>query len=160
MGKLQSELGKKRPFASTSEEALLNLLRTADRVDLAQARLFREHGLTPAQYNILRILRGEGKPMPCLKIAERTITLVPGITGLIDRLERAGLVARQRCENDRRQIFVALTSAAEKLLTTLDEPVRELNDRLLSNLTGKEQAELTRLLEKARENMPGPDQAS
>jgi hypothetical protein len=62
-----------------------------------------------AQYNILRILRGEGKPLPILEIASCTITVVPGITGLIDRLERAGFVHRLRCEKDRRVIYVALT---------------------------------------------------
>ena len=76
------------------------------------ARLFREYGLTPSQYNVLRILRGEGKPLPILEIASRTITVVPGITGLIDRLEQAGFVNRLRCEKDRRVIYVALTDHA------------------------------------------------
>ena len=55
-----------------------------------------KHGLTPSQYNILRILRGEGKPLPIREIASRIIAVVPGITGLIDRLERAGFVNRLR----------------------------------------------------------------
>ena len=91
-GRLQRELKKKRPFESPEQEAMLNLLRTNDRFQLRFARLFREHGLTPSQYNVLRILRGEGKPLPCLEIADRMIAAVPGITGLIDRLEAMGLV--------------------------------------------------------------------
>ena len=84
--KLQHELKKKRPFESPEEEAALNIVRTSDQLQIRFARLLREHDLTPSQYNILRILRGEGQPLPILEIASRTITVVPGITGLIDRL--------------------------------------------------------------------------
>src|ERR1700741_3852331 len=110
-GRLQQELKKRRPFDSPEQEAALNIARTADRFGICFARLFREYGLTPSQYNILRILRGEGKPLPCLEIAQRTITVVPGITGLIDRLEQAGLVSRLRSEEDRRIVNVSITPA-------------------------------------------------
>src|ERR1700688_1668157 len=103
--KLQHELKKKRPFESPAQEAALSVVRTSDQLQIRFARLFREHGLTPSQYNILRILRGEGLPLPILEIASRTITIVPGITGLIDRLERDGFVNRLRCEKDRRVIY-------------------------------------------------------
>src|ERR1700758_421492 len=106
--KLQHELKKKRPFESPEQEAALSVLRTADQLQIRLARLLREHGLTPSQYNVLRILRGEGRPLPILEVASRTITVVPGITGLIDRLERARYVKRMRCEEDRRVIYVAL----------------------------------------------------
>src|SRR5438552_14598099 len=121
--KLQHELKKKQPFESPEQEAALNVLRTSDRLQIRFARLVREHGLTPSQYNVLRILRGEGKPLPILEIAARTITVVPGITGLIDRLERAGLVRRVRCETDRRVIYVALADRGAAALAALDEPV-------------------------------------
>src|SRR5260370_8059030 len=85
---LQPELKKQRPFESPEREAALSVLRTSDQLSIRFARLFREHGLTPSQYNVLRILRGEGAPLPILEVASRTITVVPGITGLIDRLER------------------------------------------------------------------------
>src|SRR5277367_4846059 len=98
--KLQQELKKKGPFQSPRQEAALNLLRTNDQLQIRFARLFREHGLTPSQYNFLRILRGEGQPLPILEIASRTVTVVPGITGLVDRLEQAGFVERKRCQKD------------------------------------------------------------
>src|SRR5260370_17047445 len=91
---LQPELKKQRPFESPEREAALSVLRTSDQLQIRFARLFREHGLTPSQYNILRILRGAGKPLPILEIASRTITIVPGITGLIYRLEHAGCLNR------------------------------------------------------------------
>jgi DNA-binding MarR family transcriptional regulator len=149
--KLQQELKKKRPFDSAEQEAALAVLRTADRLQICFTRLLREHGLTPSQYNVLRILRGEGKPLPILEIASRTITVVPGITGLIDRLERAGLVNRLRCDRDRRVIYVALTDRAATTLTALDEPMAALHYQLLGHLSRAELKEMIRLLEKARE---------
>src|SRR5580700_5038897 len=131
--KLQHELKKKRPFDSPLEEAALSLVRTSDQLQLQCARLFRQHGLTPSQYNVLRILRGEGKPLPILEIASRTVTVVPGITGLIDRLEQAGFVERLRCEKDRRVIYVALTEQATKTLADLDGPLRALHHKLIGH---------------------------
>src|SRR5918994_7930499 len=102
---LQSEIKKKHPFELPEQEAMLNLLRTSDQLQIRFSRLFRHFGLTPQQYNVLRILRGEGRALPILEIAARMITVVPGITGLIDRLETAGLVCRKRCDNDRRVVY-------------------------------------------------------
>jgi DNA-binding MarR family transcriptional regulator len=150
--KLQHELKKKRPFDSAEEEAALNIVRTSDQLQIRFARLLREHGLTsPTQYNILRILRGEGKPLPILEIASRTITVVPGITGLIDRLERAGFVHRLRCEKDRRVIYVALTDKGAKTLDDLDEPLLAMHRKLIGRLSQGDLKDLIRLLEKLRE---------
>ena len=148
--KLQHELKKKRPFESPEQEAALGVLRTSDQLQIRFARLLREHGLTPSQYNVLRILRGEGKPLPILEIASRTITVVPGITGLIDRLEQAGFVNRVRCEKDRRVIYVALAEYGTKTLAALDEPLGALHSKLLGHLSQAELKELIRLLEKVR----------
>jgi DNA-binding MarR family transcriptional regulator len=147
---LQRELKKKKPFESLEQEAILSLLRTNDQYLIRFSRLFRPYGLTPSQYNILRILRGEGTPLPILEIANRTITVVPGITGLIDRLEKEGFVARQRCPKDRRVIYVALTDKGHKTLAELDEPLEELHEKLIGHLTKAELKELIRLLERAR----------
>ena len=156
--KLQHELKKKRPFESPEEEALLSVVRTSDQLQIRFARLLREYGLTsPTQYNILRILRGEGKPLPILEIASRTITVVPGITGLIDRLERAGFVNRLRCEKDRRIIYVALTDQGMTTLAALDEPLVALHHKLVGHLSRDELKELIRLLEKVREPLVGAD---
>src|SRR5271156_4252913 len=149
--KLQHELKKKRPFESPQEEALLSVVRTSDQLQIRSARLLREHGLTPSQYNILRILRGEGKPLPILEIASRTITIVPGITGLIDRLERAGFVHRLRCEQDRRVIYVALTDQGTKTLADLDVPLLALHRKLMGHLSPGDLKDLIRLLEILRE---------
>src|SRR5262249_29790075 len=104
-----------------------------------------------SQYNILRILRGEGRPLPILEIASRTVAVVPGITGLIDRLEQAGFVKRVRCEEDRRIIYVALTDQGTKVLWALDAPLMDLHRKILGHLSQAEIKELIRLLEKIRE---------
>ncbi len=150
--RLQKELKKRRPFESAEQEATLNLLRTCDQVQIRFARLFRQHDLTPSQYNILRILRGEGKPLPILEIADRTVTIVPGITGLIDRLEQAGLVRRDRCLQDRRVVYVAITEQGTKTLSELDKPVLALHKSLMGPLSPIELKDLNRLLEKVRES--------
>ncbi len=150
-GRLQQELKKRRPFDSPEQEATLSIARTADRFGICFARLFREYGLTPSQYNVLRILRGESQPLPILEVADRLIAAVPGITGLIDRLEGLSLVTRERSTQDRRVVFVAITPKGLDLLRRLDEPVEALHRRLVGHLSQEELKELIRLLEKARQ---------
>lgn len=148
---LQRELKKRRPFEVPEQEVMLNLMRTADVFGLRFTRLFREFDLTPPQYNILRILRGEGgEGLPCLEIAGRMVTCAPDITRLIDRLEKAGLVARDRSTSDRRVVFVRITPKGLDVLDRLDGPVLDLHRRLISHLSNNEMAELNRLLVKAR----------
>jgi MarR family transcriptional regulator, 2-MHQ and catechol-resistance regulon repressor len=149
-GHLQRELKKKRPFESAEEEALLNLWRTHDRFQIRIARFFRQHGLTSSQYNVLRILRGEGNPLPCLEIADRLITPVPAITGLIDRLEAMGLITRDRSTDDRRVVFVTLSPNGLKQVNQIDAPLAALHQKLIGHLSRAELSELCRLLDKAR----------
>lgn len=151
--RLRNELKKRRPFDSPEQEAILNIARTADRFGICFARLFREYGLTAPQYNVLRILRGEGNPLPILEVAERMLTAVPGITGVVDRLEGMSLLARRRCTEDRRVIFVAITDKGLDLLTQLDEPEAALHKRLIGHLSRAELRELSQLLEKARRSL-------
>lgn len=149
---LQTELKKKHPFDSPEQEALLNLLRTADQLNSMFASLFSAHGLSGPQYNVLRILRGAGGDgLPCLEIAGQMITRMPDITRLVDRLENAGLVCRARTDTDRRVVLVKITEAGLELLDKLDAPVRELHKQAMHPLTTDELHELSRLLTKARQ---------
>lgn len=152
--KLQAELKKRRPFESSAEELHLNLLRTADQIELRLARLFRKYQLTTSQYNILRILRGEGSPLPILEVAARTITVVPGITGLVDRLESAQLVERQRSTEDRRVINVAITPLGLERLAQIDAPLARLHKELAAGLSASAQKELSSSLEAHRAGFP------
>lgn len=155
MAALQHDIRKKKPFDLPEQEAYLNLARTASFLDVDFDRLFKAHGLSNATYNVLRILRGEGAKMPSLCIAERLVTRVPDITRLIDRLEKAGLVKRERCTSDRRVVYVAITSKGTSLLAQLDDAVRLLHKKQLSHMTRKDLGELNRLLELARTPPPG-----
>lgn len=155
--RLIAETKQKRSFRSLNEEAVLNVLRTNDRLQIHYTRLFRKFGLTSAQYNILRILRGEGAPLPCLEIASRLIAVVPGITGLIDRLEAAGLVTKRRCTEDRRVIYVDATERALATLAEIDAPLDALHRKLLSHVSEGELQDLIRLLERVREGVDGLD---
>jgi len=149
-GGLRRELKKRSPFDVLEQEVMLNLARTNDRFQLRFARLFRDAGITSSQYNVLRILRGEGAALPCLEIAERMVAAVPGITGLIDRLEAMQLVERHRSTEDRRVVHVAITDKALGLLATLDQPVIDTHKALIGHLTRDELKTLNALLEKAR----------
>ena len=151
--RLQQEIKKKQPFDSPEQEANLNLLRTTDRLQNQFGRFFREYGLTSSQYNVLRILRGEGKPLPSLEIGERMIQVVPAITGLIDRLEKHSLVERRRCIEDRRVVYVEITKTALQLLKRIDGPLLALHKSLTGHLTRAEVKELTRLTEKIRSGL-------
>ncbi len=149
-GKLQHELKKKKPFESLAQEAWLNLVRTHSQLQIRGERMLGEYGLTGCQYNILRILRGEGHPLPILEIASRTISPVPGITGLIDRLEKAGWVCRERSTTDRRVIYVGITDPALELLSRIDEPINDLHEEIMQPLSQGDRRELIRLLEQLR----------
>jgi len=148
---LERRIGKREAFRTLEEAAMLGLLRTSDRVQNRASRLLREHGLTPAQYNVLRILRGEAKPTPILEIAERMLTATPGITGLIDRLEKLEMVQRRRCEVDRRVVFVEIAPKAEALLAQIDPPMEELRRGMFAHLGEANLRTLIRLLDKIRE---------
>src|ERR1700691_5815364 len=138
-GKLQNEIGKTGPFASLEEEATLNLLRTADRLmGLCEAAL-KPAGITPTQYNVLRILRGVWpQGIACQEIARRMITRDADLTRLLDRLESRNLVQRQRQSGDRRVVHISITHGGLSLLAELDGPVVEMNEKLLGHI-GREQ---------------------
>jgi DNA-binding MarR family transcriptional regulator len=120
--------------------------RDANRV----ARLLRDHGLTLTQYNVLRILRGEGKPLPCLEVADRMIQVAPAITRVVDQLLALKLITKTQSAHDRRVFEIELTSAASRLLKKLDEPILELHASLLSNVSKSDLKALIRILEAAR----------
>ena len=159
-GQLQHELKKKLPFESPEVEAILNILRTSDQLNNRFGKLFREYNLTSSQYNVLRILFGEGKPLPSLEIADRMVAVVPAITGLIDRLEKQQLVKRERCTEDRRVVYIELTSKAIKLLETIEQPLLDLHQHLVGHLTRKDLKELSRLMVKARQTLQDAPHAS
>jgi DNA-binding MarR family transcriptional regulator len=132
---LQAELKQTRPFPSVETEAVLSIARTAALLDHALAQALKPAGITPTQYNVLRILRGAGADGLCRSaIGERMVTRVPDVTRLLDRMETAGLIQRTRGTADRRFVTTVITPAGLRLLDELDAPVEALNRRQLSHL--------------------------
>lgn len=149
--RLQKELRQRKPFRSAAQEATLALARTFDRVRRSMEATLVPHGITHTQYNVLRILRGAGeKGIPTLDVAERMVEQAPGITRLLDRLEAKGLVRRERCVRDRRQVLCWATPRGLELLTALDAPVDATDQRVMAPLSDAEKRELIRLLASIR----------
>jgi len=139
------------PSGSPEEQAFVALLRSADQLQRRAAKMLKPHGLSPTQYNALRILRGAGtEGLACSELGERMISRDPDITRLLDRLERRGLVRRSRGQKDRRVIKTRIAPAGLELLKNLDRKVAEFHRQVLGHL-GEEQLEsLAGLLEAAR----------
>jgi DNA-binding MarR family transcriptional regulator len=149
---IQDELQQRRPFRSKREEVFLALLRSAAVVRRPVAKVVEEHHLSLAQYNVLRILRGAGDAgLPTLAIRERMIEEAAGITRLIDKLEGAGLVARDRgASTDRRQVFCRITAAGLTLLASIDPGVAASTDEVLAQLDDAQLDALLALLDEVR----------
>jgi DNA-binding MarR family transcriptional regulator len=138
-------------FRSREQEATLGLLRTADAVKRSLAQVIEPHGITPQQYNVLRILRGAGaEGLPTLTIGERMIEQTPGVTRLVDRLERKDLVARSPCPKDRRRVFCKITPKGLDLLKELDDPVNRWDMQAVAVLQPSDIDSLINLLDRVR----------
>lgn len=147
---LQKQIKKKEPFDSLHQEAMLNVLRTGDLLENRLARLLREFNLTPSQYNAMRIMRGQGEPMPCLEVAQRMIQVAPAITRVVDQLVGRKLVHKQQSTADGRVFLIELTAAGKRLLKKLDDPIQDLHLSLLGHLSEKDLIALIKGLEKSR----------
>lgn len=136
---VQQEIQQTRPFRSRAQEAAIALLRTASVVSRRYARLVEPHGISLAQYNVLRILRGAGADgLPTLAIRDRMIDEGSTVTRLLDKLEQAELVTRDRSRPDRRQVLCRIAPKGEELLNAL-EPAMNTADTDIMAVLGDEQ---------------------
>ncbi|RPH37070.1 MAG: MarR family transcriptional regulator [Planctomycetota bacterium] len=150
-GQLAKEVRQTKPFGTPEEEALMNLFRTAAVLQLAHAEALKPSGLSPAGYNVLRILRGAGSEgLRCHDIGERVLAPGPDVTRLLDRLEKRRFVARGRSPDDRRGVIARITPAGLEVLAGLDPIVRDLPRTLLGHLGKDRVTQFTALLEDAR----------
>jgi MarR family transcriptional regulator, organic hydroperoxide resistance regulator len=132
------------------EGAFVAVLRTAEYLQRRAAEMFKRHGLSPTQYNVLRILRGAGvEGLACSEVGERMLNHDPDITRLLDRLGARGLIERSRGKNDRRVITTRIAPAGLELLRSLDRPVEEFQRRLFGHVSERRLRSLIRLLELA-----------
>lgn len=148
---IQREIHQTKPFRTRSQEGVVALLRTADVVRRYIGRVLEPYGVTTQQFNVLRILRGAGpEGLPTLAIGERMIEEAPGITRLLDRLEAKGLVRRERCPGDRRQVLCYATPQGLELLARIDGAMDQADEMGLGMLSDEDKVELIRLLDAVR----------
>ena len=151
---VREEIKQNRPFSSLEQEAFLSLGRSWACLEHTLSEALRPHGITPTQYNVLRILRGAGEKGLCRsEVMQRMIANVPDATRLLDRLESAGLITRQRDAEDRRFVTTRITKRGLELLAELDEKVLELHERQFTGLSESDLRALIDLLGRAREPM-------
>ncbi len=151
VGGIQQEIAQRRPFHSTKAEVAVSILRTAALIERHFAQVVARAGVTIQQYNVLRILRGAGdEGLPTLVIRDRMIHEAPGITRLLDKLERSGLARRERTSADRRQVFCFITPTGAALLDDLEVEMREADNVAVGALSDADQTLLLRLLEGVR----------
>ncbi len=152
--RILEEIKQTAPFSSRQQEAALNIMRTADALKRGLDLLLKRHGITPSQYNVLRILRGAGAPgLYCTAIAERMITAEPDITRLLMRMERLGLLERRRDGSDRRMVTAIATEQGLQILDDVEIPLRALQRQQFLLLSDRETQELIAALEKVRESI-------
>ncbi|ACY49548.1 MarR family winged helix-turn-helix transcriptional regulator [Rhodothermus marinus] len=146
-----SERIKQTRFASPAQEALLNILVTSSWLLNELSALMAPFGVTPTQYNVLRILRGShpGK-LTCMEIGRRMLDRTPDVTRLLNRLERAGLVTRSRASHDKRVVEVGITEKGLELLARMQPVVDVAQERLMSRLSPEELRLLSELLDRLR----------
>jgi DNA-binding MarR family transcriptional regulator len=151
LASLKREIAQGKPFSSLEEEAILNLLRTADFFARAIQHRTRAWGITTTQYNVLRILRGAAREgLTCNAIGERMIAEEPDITRLLGRLKVLRLIRQRRDPRDRRVVRTQIAEAGGELLRKMDAEMEKAPKELLAHLSKAELAETIRLLEKAR----------
>ena len=144
------ERGRHR--TSPEEEVYFSIIRTAEALTWGVSETLKVADLTPAQYNVLRILRGAASEgATCGQISERMVTKDSDITRLLERLDARGLIARERDAQDRRYITVKITPEGLSLLASLDEPIAQCHKRQIGHLGKERLTSLGKLLDVARE---------
>lgn len=150
VGNIQAEIKQSKPM-TPEQEVLLTLQRTADAFERKLVEVLKPYGVSPTQYNVLRILRGTGKDgLPCGAIADRMVTRDPDITRLLDRLDKMGFITRERGQKDRRVVTTTITENGLKLLKQLDKPLTDTGNDLVKNLSKAQMQQLVELLDLAR----------
>jgi len=145
MGDLAKDIHSK--FVNNKIKALLNVLYTANWINGFQNEFFKPFGISPQQYNILRILKGAGEPLNVQVIKNRMIERSPNATRLMDKLCAKNYIERLPCPGDRRVVKIAITQEGKNLLASIPD---DFNKSLLENLTEEEAGQLSNLLDKMR----------
>ncbi|SDR79493.1 DNA-binding transcriptional regulator, MarR family [Polaribacter sp. KT25b] len=145
MGDISKDINSK--FDSNKVKALINIKYTSNWLNSKENEFFKPYGISPQQFNILRILRGAKDKIKVQIVKDRMIERAPNATRLMDKLCDKNLIERERCEADRRVVYVRITNQGLELLSTIDD---NKNISFLDNLSDEEAATLSNLLDKIR----------
>jgi DNA-binding MarR family transcriptional regulator len=145
MGDISKDI--KSSFKSSKVKALINIKYTSNWLNSKENDFFKPYGISPQQFNILRILRGAKERTKVQVVKDRMIERAPNATRLMDKLCDKNLIERERCEHDRRVVYIKITNQGLELLATIDD---NKNLSFLENLTNKEAEILSNLLDKIR----------
>ncbi len=145
MGDLAKDINSK--FDNSRVKALLNIIYTANWITSCQNEFFKDFGISPQQYNILRILNGAEEPLKVQTIKDRMLERSPNATRLMDKLCAKNYIERLPSEHDRRVVKIAITGEGKNLLKSIP---KNLNKDLLKNLSEGEAEQLSHLLDKMR----------
>ena len=151
MSPLQDELKQTKPFRTLQQEAQLNMVRTANLLSDEFEQMLKPHGITGTQYNVLRILRGAEPDGLCRnEVSQRLLNRMPDATRLLDRMEEAGLVTRERSTSDRRLVTTRITKQGRQIVDSLDESADEQHEKALGHMSEQQLRTLIKLLTIAR----------
>ncbi|MGK0412525.1 MAG: MarR family 2-MHQ and catechol resistance regulon transcriptional repressor [Polaribacter sp.] len=145
MGDISKDIASK--FESHKVKALINIKYTSNWLNSKENEFFKPYGISPQQYNILRILRGAKDRIKVQIVKDRMIERAPNATRLMDKLCDKKLIARERCEQDRRVVYVKINDVGLDLLSVINQ---NKNKSFLENITEEEALILSDLLDKIR----------
>jgi len=145
MGDLAKDINSK--FENNRVKALLNIIYTANWIMSYQNEFFKSFGISPQQYNILRILKGADEPLNVQTIKDRMLERSPNATRLMDKLCAKGYIERCASEHDRRVVKIGITKEGKSFLDSIPN---NFNRELLNNLSEEEAEQLSNLLDKMR----------
>ena len=150
MASIEEEIKQEKKFATEYEKAAVNIMFTSSWLYNVNASRLKKHGITPEQYNVLRILRGSyPKPLMLGSVTCLMVDKASNATRLVEKLRLKGYVKRELCENNRRQVDIVITDKGLALLTKIDNAQEEWLDTL-KGITKAEAQELNRILDKLR----------
>lgn len=147
---LAREIKLTKEIESIRHEALLNIVRTASLIEKISGVFFGKFDITEAQYNILIVLKLEGRELTQIEIGDRLVTSRSNITSLIDRLEHKGFVKRQDAEDDRRIYRIQLTEQGRRIVDKVEKAYVEKVEEIMSHLGKAECKTISKSLERLR----------
>lgn len=150
---IQDEIKQSIPFPTPNQEAVVALMRTTSMLKTQIDKVVQAGDVTGPQYNVLRVLRGAKSPLSTYEVGSRLIEHNPGISRMMDRLEKKGLISRSRKEDDRRCVLCSITDKGKHVLDDLDAPVTEAGEQLFQNCSSADVATFIKVLTQVRSSI-------